>query len=54
MARMPKKPKKPRTSASVAAWERFGARMTEHHRKVAHIKSQKAKKAALIKKYASC
>ena len=40
----PKKPKRPRTNASLAAWERHHARYKEWERKVAQIKSDKIEK----------
>lgn len=52
MAKLPKKPKKPKASASITTWERFDARMKEWHKRVAAAKSAVSKKASLIKKYA--
>ena len=50
--RLPKKPRKPKASASVAAWERFDARVHDWKMKVSHIHSQAKKKEHLMKKYA--
>jgi hypothetical protein len=49
--KLPKHPKKPRHSASLAAWERFDARVREWHHRVNAIKSERKKKESLIKKY---
>lgn len=51
MAKLPKKPKKPRASASFTTWQRFDERMKLWQKKCSDIKSAKTKKAALIKKY---
>jgi hypothetical protein len=52
MAKLPKKPNRPKMSSSIRAWENFDARMKAWHKKIADLKSAKTKKAALIKKYA--
>jgi hypothetical protein len=46
-----KAPKKPKASASLAAWERYDNRVKEYHKGIGALKQQKAKKAALIKKH---
>lgn len=57
-----KAPKKPKQSASASAWVRYDERvkafekkerekLSDYNKKVQAIKSAKAKKAALIKKY---
>lgn len=57
-----KMPKKPKRSASVTTWENYDKRckevekrnrekLTDWHKKVAHIKSAKSRKEALIKKH---
>ena len=51
--RLPKKPKKPKHSASVATWEKYDQRVKEWHRKCAAIKAGKKKKESLIKKHSS-
>ena len=52
--KMPKKPKKPRASSSIAAWERFAARHREWVSKCHKIKSDKKRKESLIKRYSQC
>lgn len=51
MAKLPKKPKKPKASAPVSSWEKFDERMKAYDRKIAGIKAGKKKKENLIKKY---
>lgn len=50
MAKLPKAPKRPKASASVAVWERYDARVKEHGKKVAEIRNNAKKKIALMKK----
>ena len=49
--KLPKKPRKPKASASLATWERFDQRVKDWHKKVADKKNAKKKKETLIKKY---
>ena len=51
MAKMPAKPKKPKVSASAAAWEKFDDRMKAYNKKCADLISARKKKDSLIKKY---
>lgn len=51
MARkLPKKPKKPRQSASLTAWQNYEKRYKDWEKKVKEIESDKKKKAQLINK----
>lgn len=51
MAKKPKAPKKPKASAPLSSWERYDAKMREHHKKISGIGAAHKKKASLIKKY---
>jgi hypothetical protein len=53
MAKLPKKPKKPRASATFKSWQNFDERYKGWLKKCSDIKGAKAKKETLIKKYAS-
>jgi len=50
MAKLPKAPKRPKASASLATWEKFDQRVKDYDKKVREIKSNASKKANLIKK----
>lgn len=52
MAKLPKKPRKPRASASINTWMGFDARYKAWQKKVSDIKSAKKRKETLIAKYA--
>ena len=45
-----KRPKRPKTTASLTVWQNYDKRVKEHDRKIAEKKRDKAKKAALIKR----
>lgn len=47
MARLPKKPKQPKMSSSVATWERYYARVQAWAARVKAIKEGPKKKAAM-------
>lgn len=49
----PAKPKKPKISAPITAWERYDQRMKDWEKRKKEIDAAKKKKAALIKKHAS-
>lgn len=49
MAKLPKRPKAPKASASLTAWENYKTRLTDWEKKVKDIHSAKDKKAKLIK-----
>ena len=49
--KLPKKPRKPKASASLSTWERFDQRVKDWRKKVSDKKSAKSKKETLIKKY---
>lgn len=49
--KLPKKPRKPKASASLSTWERFDGRMKDWAKKVSDIKNGHKKKETLIKKY---
>lgn len=49
--KLPKKPRKPKTSASLASWEKFDQRMKDWQKKCSDIKNGAKKKETLIKKY---
>lgn len=51
--KLPKKPKKPRASASVQTWMRFEDRVRAWQKKCNEIKAGFKKKESLIKKYSS-
>jgi hypothetical protein len=48
MARLPKKPKAPKRTASLMVWERFKQRVDEWKKKCNSIEAAKKRKAALI------
>lgn len=50
--KLPKKPKKPKASASLKSWEMFDERYKAWERKCTEIKNGRKKKETLIKKYA--
>lgn len=50
MAKLPKKPKAPKASASLQTWENYNTRVKAWEKKVSGIESDKKKKAALIAK----
>jgi len=52
MAKLPKAPKRPKASASIATWEKFEARVKDHAKKIADIQSAKKKKEAIMKRTA--
>jgi hypothetical protein len=52
MAKLPKKPKKPRASASITSWQNFDARYKAWQKKVSDIKNSKKRKETLVAKYA--
>lgn len=49
--KLPKKPRKPKRSASLASWQNFDARVADWKNKVSQILSERTKKETLIKKY---
>lgn len=51
--KLPKKPRKPKTSASYATWERFNQRVSNWKKKCSDIINAKKKKETLIKKFSS-
>ncbi len=51
--KLPKKPRKPRASASLTTWQKFEQRVKDWHKKCSDIKNAKSKKANIIKKYSS-
>jgi len=53
MAKLPKKPKKPRASASLTTWQNFEGRYKAWQKKCSDIKNAKKRKESLIKKYSS-
>jgi len=50
----PKKPKKPKHSASVKSWEGYDYRMKMWEQKCRNIDAGKKKKESLINKYMHC
>jgi hypothetical protein len=51
--KLPKKPKRPRASASIGTWQRFDDRYKAWERKCSDIRNGHKKKETLVKKYAS-
>jgi len=49
--KLPKKPRKPKASASLKSWENFDTRMKNWHKKCSDIKNGAKKKESLMKKY---
>ena len=49
MAKYPKKPKAPKTSASLTAWENYKKRLADWQKKCREIDSNIKKKANIIK-----
>ncbi len=49
--KLPKKPRKPKTSASLRTWENFDTRYKAWEKKVSDIKNGHKRKETLIKKY---
>lgn len=47
----PKRPKKPKMSASPATWQRFDERMKDWEKRCREIDSDKKKKESIMKKY---
>lgn len=48
MAKLPKRPKAPKRSASLTVWERYKQRVDEWKKKCSNIENAKKRKAALI------
>lgn len=48
MAKLPKRPKAPKRSASLPVWERYKQRIDEWKKKCASIENAKKRKASLI------
>lgn len=53
MAKLPKAPKRPKATASIAVWEKFEARKKDHAKKIADIQNAAKKKIAIMKRTAS-
>jgi len=51
MAKYPKKPKRPKMSATIKTWENFDKRMKEWESKCRSIDAAIKRKQSLIKKY---
>lgn len=51
MAKYPKKPKKPKMSASPKVWKKFEQRMKDWEAKCREIDKAEAEKARIAKKY---
>ena len=51
MMKKPKRPKKPKMSASPTAWQRFDERMKDWEKRCREIDSDKKKKESIMKKY---
>lgn len=49
----PKRPKKPKASATLKAWIRFDEKMRAYQRRIHGIGAAHKKKASLVKKYSS-
>lgn len=49
--KLPKKPRKPRASASFTAWENFDRRYKAWQKKCTDIKNSHKRKETLVKKY---
>jgi len=49
--RKPKRPKRPKITASPAVWERYESRMKEWEKKCKEIDTALKRKEAIIKKY---
>lgn len=52
MAKLPKAPKRPKASASLATWEKYEVKVKEHNKKVSDIQNGKKKKEVIMKRTA--
>lgn len=50
MAKLPKKPKAPKTTAAIGVWERYEDKLKEHDKKVKKVHDDHKKKQAIIAK----
>lgn len=51
--KLPKKPKRPKASATVTSWQKFDERYKAWERKCSNIKNGHKKKESLVKKYST-